>query len=225
MVNTRDAEVDTMVVATSSPCAPLSAPRSMPPPPSSPERILATSFHPSPAASPAAYSWSPPVVLGDLKQYYPREASGGFWIVYLRGANESFRQVVDIVQRIFWDATGRYLVERRVRPDGRAIVDIWLCFVHRRSATSVMSTDIWGRKGAQGGVIHVEWPRFSESRKQFFTTKIGKLACTGAVNTEGSFAGLMSGLQKAAEVDAERMRVKRTQVRKNRLPRGDKKKG
>lgn len=221
MVNSGDVDTDsvrdTVVVAMSSP---LSSPST--PPLSSPREHTVPRYYPSPAASPAAYMWSPPVVLEDEKQYYRREGSAGFWIVYLRGANESFSQVVDLVRRVFEDAAGVYLVERKARPDRRAIVDIWLCFVHQHSVTSVMSKDIWGRKGAQGAVVHIEWPRFHESRKAFFTSSVGKVACTGAECTEGSFAGLMEALQKASDAESERMRQSRNRIRRRRVMRGRK---
>lgn len=220
MANTKDVQPDTIVVASSPPPSPPTSPLR-----SSAQESALSSPGSLPGYVPDAYSWSPPVVLGDSVQCSHREGSAGYWIVYLRGANESFSDVVDLVRRVFHDAIGQYLVERTPRFDGRAIVDIWLCFVHAHSVTSVMCKDIWARKGAQGGVIHVEWPRFRMSRKQFFASSINGLFCNqGTTNTEGSFRELMVALQRASDAQSERMGLKRNRVREKQLPRGGRRK-
>lgn len=138
--------------------------------------------------------------------YEPGQGATGYGIVYRPAPDETFDGIVDIVNRVYPHALGRYFAEVKPEGNGTRSVFIWLCFLNVHSVVSVLSKDVWGRKGARGQVVSIEWPRDRENRREFFHNSLRKLDGREIVQQTGSVRELLVGLETALRNANTRMR-------------------
>lgn len=136
-----------------------------------------------------------------------------FWLRYQPAPDESFDDVVALVQSTLPMILGSYMVER-IRA-GCRVVDVLYCTQYRCRRTAVWSRDKWQRKRARGFIVDVDRPGLDEMSEAFLERWARNMTADPTIQTAGSVEGVFQALEVFLGGERDRLRERRNRPRES----------
>ncbi|KJZ70044.1 hypothetical protein HIM_10572 [Hirsutella minnesotensis 3608] len=132
--------------------------------------------------------------------------SNVFWLSYEPAEEECFRDVLDVVEKVFPNPG---LLAGEVIRDGRRAIDAVVCTPTRVRVSGALGASKWQRKGARGRVCDAKWPAPKETVCSFLTRWADAMSAQRPREKAGSRDQLFRVMDRYHDKARKRMHARR----------------
>lgn len=151
--------------------------------------------------------------------------SNVFWVSYAPAEQESFRDCLDLLDKVASGDSRKSLKKHgvfagEVVREGRRCVDAVVCSSVRMPVSAVVSATKWERKGAKGSLADAKWPTSGERPQVFLEKWANAMRAASLKRFAGSEIELNRLLEEYRHRERNRMRSLRGRKGRRRPGRG-----